>query len=35
MEKIMETITLAIKDVSNIFSWINFREIVNSELIFR
>ena len=31
MEKIMETITFAVKDVSNIFCWRNFREIVNSK----
>ena len=35
MEKIMETITLAVKDVSNIFCWIDFKEIVNNTLIFR
>ena len=35
MEKIMEIITLAVKDVSNILCWINLREIVNSKLIFR
>ena len=31
MEKILETITVAVKDVSNIFCRRNFREIVNSK----
>ena len=35
MEKIMETITFAVKDVYNIFSSRNFRKIINSKLISR
>ena len=35
MEKIKETITFAVKYVSNIFGRRNFREIVNSKHIFR
>ena len=35
MEKIMETITFAVKDVSNIFCLRNFRGIINSKLISR
>ena len=34
MDNIMETIIFAVKDVSNIFCWIFFREIVNSKHIF-
>ena len=35
MEKILETVTFAVKDVSNIFCSRNCREIINSKLIFR
>ena len=35
MEKIMETITFAVKEISNIFCSRNFREIINSKLISR